>query len=344
MMKKINVSIAGYGMAVKTFHLPVLSCIEEIDVKKLYSPSIKNTDGLYSSIEKTANINSLMTPEIDLIVIATPNHTHYELAKLFLENEKNVVVEKPFTVTSSQAQELEELALKKHLLLSVHHNRRWDGPFLTVEKIIKNNTIGTITYFESHFDRFRPQVRDRWKESSIQGAGILYDLGPHLIDQALHLFGMPQKIYADIQMQRKDSKSPDFFEIKLFYPHMNVVLKAGMLVNYPTPHFLLFADKGTFIKYGYDTQEALLNNGLTPCTGKDWGKDKPENYGLIRYFDGDEEKIETVAGSYTQYYKDIYISLITGKDPQITAKDGRNTIFIIEKAIISSQEQQILTL
>jgi len=344
MMKKINVAVAGYGMAAKIFHLPVLSCIEEFNIKKLYSPSIKNADDLYSNIEKTANINSLMTPEIDLAVIATPNHTHYELAKLFLENGKNIVVEKPFTVTSAQAQELEELAAKKHLLLSVHHNRRWDGPFLTVKKIIKDGTIGNVICFESHFDRFRPQVRERWKESSIQGAGIVYDLGPHLIDQALHLFGMPQRIYADIQMQRKDSKSPDFFEIKLFYPHMNVVLKAGMLVNYPTPHFLLCADKGTFIKYGYDTQEALLNNGLTPCTGKDWGKDKPENYGLIRYFDGGEEKIETIAGSYTQYYKDIYISLITGKDPQITAKDGRNTIFIIEKAIISSQEQKILTL
>lgn len=340
MNKIINVGLVGYGMAGRVFHAPIITNVSGLNLYKVYTTNedaIKTLKERYSDVIVSSNIDELFQdPNIQLIVLAVPNVIHYELATKALENNKHVVVEKPFTVTTQEADKLIALANRNNKILTVHQNRRWDSDFKTIEKIIKSNLLGDIVEYEAHYDRFRNYFRENtWKEKNLPGSGILYDLGSHLIDQAQFLFGLPTEVFGDLRIQRQHGVIIDNFEIILNYPNLKVTLKAGMLVKKINAHFTLLGNKGSFIKYGMDVQEESLKKGLTPKDLECWGKEPESIYGKINteinglHITGN---IESEVGDYREFYSNVYKSILSEDTIKVTALQARNTIKIIELA------------
>jgi scyllo-inositol 2-dehydrogenase (NADP+) len=343
-MTKINVGLIGYGMASRVFHAPFITTTPSLKLTKVFERQSSASKEEYPFVEIVRDIDQLLRDEeVDLIVVATPNSSHFELARRALVAGKNVIVEKPFTIASTQAKELINLANENNLLLSVHQNRRWDGDFLTLQKIISANLLGKLVEYEAHYDRFRNYARGGWKESD-EGTGVLYDLGSHLIDQAQVLFGLPQMITADIRVQREFSQVVDNFELILHYDHLKVTLKAGMLVREPLPRYILHGTKGSFVKYGLDPQEEALNQGQKP-TDMNWGVEPKSQWGRINtdinglHFEGE---IETAPGSYQAYYQNIAAALRGEAKLAVNAEEAFNTIRIIESALRSSSEKRTI--
>jgi scyllo-inositol 2-dehydrogenase (NADP+) len=347
MNKIINVGLVGYGMAGRVFHAPIITNVYGLNLYKVYTTNKDAITALkerYPDVLVSSNIDELFQdPNIQLIVLAVPNVLHYELATKALENNKHVVVEKPFTVTTQEADKLIALAKQNNKILTVHQNRRWDSDFKTVEKIVKSNLLGNIVEYEAHYDRFRNYFKENtWKEKKLPGSGILYDLGSHLIDQALTLFGLPTEVFGDLNIQRHEGIIIDNFEIILNYPNLKVTLKAGMLVRQISAHFTLLGDKGSFTKFGMDVQEESLKKGLNPKDLEHWGKEPESIYGKI-----DTEvngvhitgNIESEIGDYREFYLNIYKSILSEDTIKVTASQARNTIKIIELAQKSNLEK-----
>jgi scyllo-inositol 2-dehydrogenase (NADP+) len=283
--------------------------------------------------------------EITLVVIATPNDTHYDLAKQALAAGKHVVVDKPFVIHAAQADELIALAHKQQVVLSVFHNRRWANDFLTIRHLLQSGLLGELSTYEAHYDRYRPIVRDRWRERAQPGAGILYDLGSHLIDQALFLFGFPQAVWADVQAQRTGAQADDYFHLVLSYPRQRVILHAASLVRAPGPRFQIHGSAGSFIKYGLDSQEDALKAGKRPGDPA-WGEDRAEDYGALTMDVGEitvEGKVKTLTGHYEAFYQGIVDAITLGKPAPVSAEEARNTIKVIEGALQSHKEQRTIS-
>ena len=336
MSRKIIVGLVGFGLSGKVFHAPFIDANPDFELIKVVERKHNNSQKIYPYVAVVRNISDLLNDkEIDLIVITTPNTLHFEMVKNSLLAGKHVVVEKPFTPTSAEAKQLIDLAKEKNLKLFVYQNRRWDGDFLTIKKLIENNVLGGLYEYEAHFDRYAPKFKDNaWRDKNLPGSGILFDLGSHLIDQALSLFGFPEKIEADIQSQRKESKVDDYFRLVLRYEKLKVILTAGMLVDKIGPRFILKGNNGEFVKYGIDPQEEALKNSNIP-RGKDWGKDSEKYYGSLKTIkDGNisEKKIKTLAGRYQGFYHNVYDVLEKGKEMMVKPEEAARTIEIIEKA------------
>ncbi|MDU5837266.1 MAG: oxidoreductase, partial [Pantoea sp.] len=286
----------------------------------------------------------LEDPSLQLIVIPTPNDTHFPLAKAALNAGKHVVVDKPFTVTLSQARELEALAKAKGMLLSVFHNRRWDSDFLTLKQLLKEGTLGEVRYFESHFDRFRPEVRQRWREMKGAGSGIWYDLGPHLLDQALQLFGAPVAINVDMAEMRPGAQTTDYFHATLTYPQRRVVLHASMLVAAESPRYVVHGTRGSYVKYGLDPQEDRLKAGDFP-PAEDWGYDMRD--GVLTLADGEgvkEETLMTQPGNYPAYYAAVRDAISGRGNNPVTAEEAIQVMELIELGLQSAEKRQTLSL
>ncbi|NQW26626.1 MAG: Gfo/Idh/MocA family oxidoreductase [Flammeovirgaceae bacterium] len=347
-MKNIQVGILGYGMAGQVFHAPIINCITGMTIK-----SIRTKNPYWSSVAKerypgvtiVAESNEIIDdPEIDLVIVVTPNEFHYPLAKEALLAGKNVVVDKPFTVTSTEALELIQLASERDLLLSVYQNRRFVADFRTVEKVIKSKRLGRLVEVTMNFDRFRNDFNGNWREDDVPGSGILYDLGSHLIDQSIYLFGLPEFITADLRNQR-GGKANDYFDIRLDYPGLKVNVRSGMLVKIPGPVFKLNGTNGTFEKFGLDIQEGALTAGLTPNTQAHWGEEPPEQYGKLNILVNNEDFIETIKsepGDYRLYYQNIYDALTHKNKLLVNPLDALNTIKIIEIALSSNEKKRTL--
>ncbi|MBM7646176.1 scyllo-inositol 2-dehydrogenase (NADP+) [Scopulibacillus daqui] len=346
-MEKIKVGLIGYGFSGATFHAPFLEALEEYDVVKVMSSSKEKVQKDLGQVEVAENLEDILNDQdIELVVITTPNTLHYDMAKQSLLAKKHVIVEKPMVINPSEAEELIQLANDNNLMLSVYQNRRWDNDFLTIKQLITDDALGEINTYEAHFDRFRPEVRNRWREQAGEGSGMLYDLGSHLIDQALHLFGDPKFIMADVFAQRKNAVTDDYFHIIMGYDNLRVLLHSGSIVKGHGPKYEVHGSKGSFIKYGTDGQEAALKMGKKP-TEKDWGKDKPEWYGRLFISENGqdvEKTIETVPGSYISYYKQVYRHIREGEPCPVTAEEGLKTIKMIQAAIKSSQEKRAVFL
>jgi len=348
MNKVINVGLVGYGMAGKVFHAPIITDVSGLNLYKVYTTNeeaIESLKGRYCDVLVSTNIDEIfMDPNIELIVIAVPNSAHYELAKKALEHNKHVVVEKPFTVTTLEADKLIALAKQKNRILTVHQNRRWDSDFKTVEKVVKSNLLGDIVEYEAHYDRFRNYFEENtWKEKKLPGAGILYNLGSHLIDQALVLFGLPTEVFGDLRIQRHDGILIDNFEVILNYPNLKVTLKAGTLVKEISAHFTLLGNKGSFIKYGMDVQEESLKKGLSPKDLDNWGIEPESISGEINTeFNGLHitGNIESEVGDYKSFYLNVYKSILGEETVKVTTEEARNTIKIIELIEKSNLEKQ----
>jgi predicted dehydrogenase len=340
-MKIINVGILGYGLSGRIFHGTIIQTVPGFKIKKVMTtdPDKANQakcDLPNINIVKTAD-EVINDSDIDLVVIATPNTSHFELAMQALEAGKHVIIEKPFTITSHDALRLIDKESEGDKILSVYHNRRFDGDFLTVTDLINHDKLGRLVEYESHFDRFRNTIKkDAWREQASPGSGILYDLGPHLIDQALYLFGLPHEVYADISSQRRNVVD-DHFEIILYYSELKVTLKSGMLVKEPLPRFILHGTDGSFVKYGLDSQESDLKAGKRPSSDL-WGYEPKSLWGTLNT--KEKQIIETLPGNYRLYYTNIYKAIVHQEKLEVSSQDGFNVIRIIEAAQQSNTEKR----
>ncbi|WP_378956484.1 oxidoreductase [Pelosinus sp. sgz500959] len=340
----IQVGLIGFGLSGSVFHAPLISAVEGLNLKTIVTSSAAaKVKKDYPNVEIVLDVDTLLLQkEIDVVVITSPNTTHYEYAKRAIKAGKHVVVEKPFTVTSAEADELIILAQKKEVILTVFQNRRWDNDFLTVRELLAANVLGTLATYEAHYDRFRPIVQDRWREKDLPGSGMLYDLGSHLIDQALTLFGLPQAVWADLRVEREGAEATDYFHILLSYDRFKVILHSGSLVRDAGLKFMLHGDKGSFIKSGLDCQEDQLKQGILPGD-LGWGEDHQENYGRLTTEIGGiiiRGTVETLPGQYEEFYKKLVQSIELGIGAPVLAEDARNTIRVIEHAMTSHQEQR----
>ena len=343
-MKYIKIGLVGYGKGGRIYNAPIIDSVEGFKITKIMTTDPLNIAAAREDFPDAEIVSKIVDitsdPSIELVVITTPNHLHKKLAKKALAAGKHVVVEKPFTPTAKEADELISLAKKKNLILSVNHNRRWDSDFLTVQKLLAEKKLGEIVDYEAHFDRFRAEVPGGWKEDKKNpGSGILYDLGSHLIDQALVLFGNPKEVFADLRSQRKNAEVPDNFEVLLFYPNLKVSLNGGMLVNLMGPTFAVHGRKGSFLKFGDDPQEKMLKTGLKPNGNWGWGMEAQEIWGKYNLTE-ESGTIESEVGDYRKFYQNI-LAAIKGKEELIVKPEqARDVIKIIELAIQSNEEKR----
>ena len=268
---------------------------------------------------------------MQLIVISTPNDQHFPLAKAALEAGKHVVVDKPFTVTVAEADALIALARSRNRLLTAFHNRRWDGDFLTVRKLVEGGRLGELMLCELVWDRFRPAIRQGWKDDPAHGASLLNDLGPHLIDQALLLFGKPDALVADLSAQRPGSPVDDYFDLVFHYGPRRVRLSVSVLVTAPRPRFALHGTEASFIKFGLDPQESQLQSGLRPGD-PGFGAEDPAQHGLLTFADGRTERIATEPGCYLAFYDEVASAILDGAPAPVDPADARFGLAIIEAA------------
>lgn len=345
MSDNIRVGLIGYGYAGKTFHAPLIAGTPGMTLAAVSSSDATNVHADWPSVPVVSEPKHLFNdPNIDLIIIPTPNDTHFPLAKAALEAGKHVVVDKPFTVTLSQARELEALAKSLGRLLSVFHNRRWDSDFLTVKRLLSEGTLGEILFFESHFDRFRPQVRNRWREQAGPGSGIWYDLAPHLLDQAVNLFGLPVSMTVDLAQLRPGAQTTDYFHAVLSYPQRRIVLHGTMVAAAESARYIIHGTRGSYVKFGLDPQEDRLKNGER-LPQEDWGYDMRD--GVVTRVEGEElveETLLTIPGNYPAYYAAIRDALNgTGENP-VPASQAIQIMELIELGIESAKHRATLCL
>lgn len=346
----IRTGIIGYGLSGRVFHAPFIDVVEGYELTKISTSKPENVKLIEERYPVTAVVPNgkgiIEDPEIDLVIVTSPNTEHFRWAREALIAGKHVVVEKPFTVNVAEADELIEIAQRQGKILTVYHNRRFTSDTKTVRKILESGILGEIVDYESHFDRYRPNPRPggAWREDPLPGSGIFYDLGSHLIDQALWFFGIPLAVTADIDSQRPWAKADDHFDVRLHYPSFTATLKSGMLCKIPGPTYLIHGRNGSFVKYGLDVQEATLDAGAVP-QGKDWGREPESIWGNI-CVDYKEVKIEGKVESEQGDYRDYFINLrdaINGKTKiAVKPEEARNVIQIIQLALQSSREKRTI--
>lgn len=332
----IRTAIVGFGTVAEKVHAPLIDVCPDLVLSAVVERKSNKCEQIYPDVTTYRSLEELLEQDgADLIVITTPNEYHFPYAKLALEAGKHVVVDKPVTIFSHEAEELKTLAEEKGKICTVFQNRRFDGDFLTIQELIKSETLGRVVYLESHFDRFRPEVSDNWREKEVPGNGITYDLGTHLIDQAIVAFGLPESLQADIRKEREHAIADDHFDITLFYSDKKVRVTAGVLVAAPTPKFLLLGEKGSYLKYGLDVQEAALKSGQRP-EGAEWGHESEEKWGKL-YLENEEKSLHTVPGDYRIFYQNVADALLKQKSLKVELSQAISVLRLIEASFHSSK-------
>lgn len=339
--KSIGVGLIGFGVAGRVFHAPVIRATAGLHLAAIVQRTGDTAAQAYPGVLVVRSMDALLAlPDVRLVVVATPNASHADIARRCLEAGRDVVIDKPFATTSGEAQSLLDLAAQSHRLLSVYQNRRWDGDFLTLLRLLRDGACGRPVLFESHFDRYRPHPRPgSWRERAEPGGGLLFDLGSHLVDQAVTLFGVPEAITADVRIERNHAEADDAFEVLLHYPHMRALLRATMLACRPGPRFVLRGDTGTYVKYHLDPQEAALRQGDTPGAAG-WGVEPRDRWGtLTRAVDGDttEEAVATEPGDYRGYYENVRDAVAHRTPLAVTPAQALGVIRLLELARESSR-------
>lgn len=347
-MAKIKTAVVGFGLSGKVFHAPFLETSEKFELAKIVQRSGNNAATAHPTAQVVRSFAAVLEDDnIDVVVICTPNVLHFPMAKEVLLAGKHVIVEKPFVATPAEGEELIELAEKQGRHLFVFHNRRWDGDFKTVQKILNEGALGEIVSYEAHYDRFTPLLHDKgWKEEAEPTISILHDLGTHIIDQAVCLFGTPKSVTANVWKQRKGSAIVDAFDIRLGYENIAVTLKSSLLVKEQGPRYEIHGHDGSFVKYGIDPQEDDLKAGETPLRAN-WGMESQETWGLLHASSAGKnyrEKVETLAGNYMGFYDNV-VEVIQGKGQvAIPPQEALVTVKIIEATLQSHEEGKTVTL
>jgi len=342
----INVGLIGFGLAGRAFHAPVIHAVPGLRLAAIVQRSGNGAAELYPDARIVRSVDDLLAiSQIQLVVIATPNDTHYPIARQCLAAGRDVVVDKPLTPTLEEALELVKFSQERGRLLTVYQNRRYDGDFQAVQQIIAGGKLGRLVRFESNYDRFRPQLKaNAWRERSGPGTGILFDLAPHLIDHALLLFGLPQAITADIRTEREHAVADDSFDLTLHYSGgLRAVLRATMLAAVTRPRFILHGTSGAYVKHAFDVQEPKLRAGRLPWNETPSEAEQEENSGVLTLVNADggttQQLVPPAPSDYRSYYANIRDVLLGTAAPAIAPQHALNVMRILELARESSVRQ-----
>jgi predicted dehydrogenase len=336
----LNVGLVGFGFAGKVFHAPVIRAVDGL----LLSTIVQRqgpADARYPDVEFVHSVDEMLRRKIDLVVVATPNTSHHPIAKQCLLAGRHVVVDKPFTPTLGEAQDLVQIAKQQQRIVTVYQDRRYTGDFATVQKVISEGAVGRVVIFESHFDRFRPERKpSAWREDALPGSGVWFDIGPHLFDQALLLFGIPDAIGADIRIERDGARIDDAFDVTLYYVHTRALLRASMLATPIGPTWIVHGRKGSFIKYGMDPQEAALKEGRTPDE-PDWDAEPAELYGTLVTPEA-TRTVPTLRSSFARYYENVRDAILGTAELAVTPEWSLDVMRGLELAAASSRAGRVL--
>ncbi len=336
----INVGLVGFGFAGKVFHAPVIRAVAGLRLTTIVQRH-GAPDPLYQDVEFVRSVEEMLTRKLDLVVVATPNTSHHPIARQCLLAGRHVVVDKPFTTTLAEAEELVQLARQQQRLVTVYQDRRYTGDFATVQQVVADGALGRVVMFESHFDRFRPERKpSAWREQELPGSGVWFDLGPHLFDQALLLFGIPDAIGADIRSEREHAVVDDAFDVTLHYARMRAILRSSMMVPGPGPTWMVHGTDGSFIKHGMDPQEAALKEGRTPAE-PDWDVEPSERYGTLTT-PGGSRVVPTLRSSFARYYENVRDAILGNANLAVTPEWSLDVMRGLLLAIESSRQRRVL--
>jgi scyllo-inositol 2-dehydrogenase (NADP+) len=343
----IEVGLVGFGLAGRAFHAPVIRAVPGLHLAAIVQRSGTEAAEKYPDVRIVRSLDELLSiAAIRLVVIATPNDTHFAFARQCLAAGRGVVVDKPFTTTLEEAVSLVQFAKNANRLLTVYQNRRYDGDFQAVRQLVEVGTLGHIVRFETSYDRFRPQLKPgAWREAARPGSGILFDIAPHLIDHALVLFGLPKAVTADVRMERKNAATDDAFDITLHYLNgMRAVLRSSILAAAPRPRFVLFGTQASFVKQAFDPQEMNLRLGYIP-TDTAWGAEPEENWGVLTVPSGDsfeQRRIPPASCDYRDYYSNVRDAMLGRAPLAVTPEYALDAMRMLELARDSSQKRRTI--
>lgn len=337
----IRVGLIGFGVAGSAFHAPLIEAEPRMRLAAVATSRADEVRERYPDAA-VASVEALIAdPAIDLVVVAAPNTLHAPLARAALGASKHVVVDKPFVADAADGPGLIDLARERGRVLSVFHNRRWDGDFLTARRVLRDGVLGKVMQAELNWDRFRPAIKPGWREKPAAGAGLLADLGPHLVDQALALFGMPDAVGGDVLAQREGAAVDDWFALTLHYGNRRVLLSASTLVADPRPRFALYGKAGSFVKYGLDPQEAHLRSGGSVGAAR-FGEEAHDFRGRLTLGDGAPTRVPTERGDWRRFYAGMAAAILDGAPPPVDPAQALAGLRLIELARCSAAEGRVL--
>jgi len=339
----VRVGLIGFGLAGQAFHAPVIRGVPGMELACILERQGAKAKNKYPEVRVARTLDEMLSDKaIKLCVVATPNDSHFSYTKACLEAGRDVVVDKPFAPTLGEAEQLVRLAADRGRLVTVYQDRRWDGDFQTVKRLLKSGAVGAVAEYEARFDRFRLESKNVWRERADHpAAGVLWDLGPHLIDQALVLFGEPETIWAAAFCQRQDSKIDDSFDVHMEYSRLRATLQARSIAYAPGPHLLIHGTEGSFVKYGMDPQEEILRSENCPdgpAWGADWGEEPEARWGTLSRVDGETSKVKTERGDYRGFYANVRDAMEKGSPLDVTPEQALGTMRGILLAHTSSRE------
>lgn len=340
----IRVGLVGFGMGARVFHAPLISSVDGLELAAVVERNSNHAAERYPAITTYRSLDALLNdPSIDLVVVATPSGAHFEVARQSLQSGKNTVVDKPTAVTSAEIAELINLAMTHDKLLIPFHNRRWDSDFQTVQNLLHEKYLGRLVHMQSCFDRWSPgAARRAWKDDPAQGGGTLLDLGTHIADQSLTLFGMPQAVGAEVRRERDGEGSNDAFTLRLHYPSLIVALEANQLSSLARPRFHLRGTKGNYWKWGVDPQEAALNK-ITRIADPHWGEEPPSAWGTLAV-DVDHctvtRPVTPIPGDYRLFYTGVRDALLNKSQVPVEAVAAWRVARLLEWAVESSEQHR----
>jgi scyllo-inositol 2-dehydrogenase (NADP+) len=343
MAQTIRAGVIGFGLGGRIFHAPFLHAIDGFELAAILERHGDAAAQAYPGVAIARTLEELLAlSDLSLVVVTTPPATHYELARQCLEAGKHVVIDKPFTATSEQGRELIELARAHNLVLSAYQNRRWDGDFLTLQQLIDAGELGRLVTLESRFERYHPGLRAKpWQERNEPGNGIVHDLGAHLVDQALVLFGTPETVQADVRHDRDQTAVNDAFAIHLHYPRLRVSLYSTMLARVPGPRFVAHGTNGSYVKYGLDPQEQALKDGAV-LGGPHWGEEPESAWGTLTTTENGvpvARLVPTLPGDYRLYYENVRDAILGRAPLAVPGEQGLRVIRLLELAFESSERK-----
>jgi predicted dehydrogenase len=343
----IEVGLIGFGLAGRAFHAPVIRAVPGLHLAAILQRSGNEAAASYPHVRIVRNLDELLAiEEIRLIVIATPNDTHYPIARQCLAASRDVVVDKPLATTFEEASSLLQFAKAAGRLLTVYQNRRYDGDFQGLRELLAAGTLGRIVRFETSYDRYRPQLKPgAWREMQRPGSGILLDIAPHLVDHALVLFGLPEAVTADVRIERENALADDAFDIALHYPGgMRAVLRSSILAAAPRPRFVVFGTQGSFVKQSFDPQENNLRHGNIPANTA-WGFEPEKDWGVLTFPSGEsfqQRRIPSASCDYRDYYSNVRDAILGRAELAVTPEHALDVMRMLELARESSQKRRTI--